>query len=68
VRDPARIDRILALLSEYWTQYPDLRLAQIVVNAVPRTGWSCPEVFSAEDDVIEKALAAELARIAKPEN
>ncbi|MBY0514226.1 MAG: hypothetical protein K2P78_09990 [Gemmataceae bacterium] len=56
MRDPARIDRMLKLLREYWLSHPDLRLAQIVVNAVPRTDWSCPQVFYAEDDVIEAAL------------
>ena len=61
MRDPARIDRILSLLREVWQRNPDLRLAQIVVNAVPRTGWACPEVFSCEDDIIEKGLEAVLA-------
>jgi hypothetical protein len=61
VRDPARIDRSLGLLRDYWTQHPDLRLAQIVVNATPRTDWSCPQVFYAEDDIIEQALTAATA-------
>lgn len=32
-RDPQRIDVVLALLENYWYKNPDLRLAQIVVNA-----------------------------------
>lgn len=35
MRDPKRIKRILKLLEVYWTQYPDLRLGQILGNAVP---------------------------------
>jgi hypothetical protein len=35
MRDPKRIERILSLLKIYWTKYPDLRLGQILGNAVP---------------------------------
>lgn len=35
MRDPKRIDRVLKLLKIYWTKYPDLRLGQILGNAVP---------------------------------
>ena len=54
--DPARIDRILAALGDYWRAHPDLRLGQIVVNSTP-PGEPCPRVFYVEDDVIERALA-----------
>ena len=63
MRDPARIDRIIELLREYWTHYPDLCLAQIVVNAIPSTGQPCPHIFYAEDDVVEKSLAANVAHL-----
>ena len=33
-RDPARIDPIVDNLRRYWRAYPDLRLGQIVVNAI----------------------------------
>lgn len=56
VRDPERIDRILEVLRAYWVANPDLRLAQIIVNAAnPRT--PAPEVFYVEDEVIEAKLA-----------
>ena len=35
-RDPSRIRRVLSLLEEYWTRYPDLRLGQIIMNFTPR--------------------------------
>jgi hypothetical protein len=57
MRDPARIDRILGLLGEVWTKNPDLRLGQLVVNALP-PGQPCPQVFYPEDDVIESGLRA----------
>ena len=57
MRDPARIDRILAILGDYWRRHPDLRLGQIVVNATPR-GEPCSSVFYVEDDVIEAELRA----------
>ena len=55
MRDPARIDRMLELLREVWTRSPDLRLGQLIVNAVrPRD--PCPEVFSIEDTVLARRL------------
>lgn len=60
VRDPARIDRMIALLGEFWRRNPDLRLAQIVVVATG-TDEPCPSVFYTEDDRVEAALT-EMAR------
>lgn len=59
MRDPARIDRILAALAEHWKANPDLRLGQIVVNLTRATAaghFTAPEVFYVEDDRIEAAL------------
>jgi hypothetical protein len=53
VRDKARIGRILKKLERYWLACPDLRLAQIVVNASNATA---PEVFHMEDDQVERYL------------
>ena len=55
MRDPARIDRMLDLLREVWTRSPDLRLGQLIVNAV-RPHDPCPEVFSVEDTVLARRL------------
>lgn len=55
MRDPARIDRILARLRAYWVTHPDLRLGQIVVNAIPSVSTSS-HVFYAEDDVVESGI------------
>lgn len=38
-RDPERIDDVLDELEQYWRDHPDLRLAQIVVNAY-QTEWN----------------------------
>ena len=55
MRDPGRIDQILDLLREVWTRSPDLRLGQLIVNAVrPRD--PCPEVFAIEDTVLARRL------------
>lgn len=62
MRDPARIDRILAKLRAYWKAYPDLRLAQIVVNATGKHGTSA-DIFHTEDDVVEKQLDDTLERL-----
>lgn len=60
MRDPKRIDRILAKLGELWKLYPDQRLGQLIENYViptgemrgPNTCW----LFYAEDDVSELNL------------
>ena len=62
MRDPDRIDRILDLLREVWARHPDLRLGQLIVNAI-RPPEPCPQVFYPEDDVIEAGLRDYLARV-----
>jgi hypothetical protein len=57
VRDPARIDRIVELLREVWKNHPDMRLGQLLVNAI-RPSRPCPQVFGVEDDVTQKGLTA----------
>lgn len=51
MRDPKRIDRMMALLLDYWKKNPDMRLAQIVVNAAGNS-----EPFHIEDDLVEQGL------------
>ena len=55
MRDPKRIDRIMTKLKCYWMKHPDLRLGQIVSNALG----DC-DVFYQEDEVLELWLAKEL--------
>jgi hypothetical protein len=66
VRDPARIPRILAKLERVWREDPDLRLGQIVVNAIKYHPTWQPEgtvgVFYREDNIVEAGLDALLAR------
>lgn len=54
-RDPDRIGPILELLREVWTAKPDLRLGQILVNAM-KLGEPVPRVFYCEDNVVERGL------------
>ncbi len=55
MRDPARIDDVLAAVRAAWAESPDLRLGQLIVNAVRPTN-SCPEVFYAEDHALVQGL------------
>ena len=55
MRDPERIDEILGLVRQVWLQDPDLRLGQIIVNAV-RPGNTCPEIFAVEDTALRRGL------------
>lgn len=55
MRDPARIDDVLAAVRAAWAESPDLRLGQLIVNAVRPTD-PCPEVFYTEDDALVQGL------------
>jgi hypothetical protein len=55
MRDPKRIDEVLAAIREVWVREPDLRLGQLVLIATrPRD--ACPEVFAIEDDKLLDGL------------
>lgn len=56
MRDPQRIERILALIKELWILSPDQRLGQLLINyALDAT-----PVFYVEDDIVEERLRAVL--------
>ncbi|SFR76483.1 hypothetical protein SAMN05428960_1292 [Mitsuaria sp. PDC51] len=55
MRNPARIDEILSALRAAWEESPDLRLGQLIVNAVRPTN-PCPEVFYARDEDLVRRL------------
>ena len=49
MRDPKRIDTILARLGEVWKKYPDLRLGQLIANLGPA-------VYYVEDEDLIAAI------------
>ena len=51
MRDPKRIKRILAALRAVWEENPDLRLGQLICNAVRED-----MLYYIEDDTLVKAL------------
>jgi hypothetical protein len=55
MRDKSRIPKVLKLVEEVWTENPDFRLGQLIVNAV-RPTVPTPEIFSVEDEILEKKL------------
>jgi len=58
-RDPARIDKLLALCGEVWKAQSDLRLGQLLCNLLPYDGM----LFYLEDSVLADLLLAEKYRI-----
>ena len=56
-RDPARIDRILTVLGEYWRAHPDTRLGQLVCGMARGT-----DPFELEDDLLLERLEEALAQ------
>lgn len=66
MRDPARIDPILAKLRAYWTARPDMRLGQITLNALRdgRGNINGAHAFNAEDAEFMTGLDA-MEQVAK---
>lgn len=55
MRDPERIDAVLAAIREVWVQHPDMRLGQIIASAT-RKCEPCPTVFYVEDAELVKKI------------
>jgi hypothetical protein len=51
-RDPARIERMLKLVKKIWSDSPDLRLTQLIMNALRMNS----DPYYIEDDKLEDAL------------
>ncbi len=54
MRDPARIERMLELVKKVWYSAPDLRLTQLIMNALKMNS----DPYYVEDDKLEIALKA----------
>lgn len=52
MRDPKRIDKILSLIRNIWYAKPDLRLTQLIMNALEMN----QDPYYVEDDRLEEAL------------
>lgn len=52
MRDPKRIKPILELIQKAWSKAPDLRLTQLLMNALGTSG----DPYYIEDDELEIAL------------
>jgi len=46
---------VIEILARIWTKYPDLRLSQLVVNALPSKSL-CSELFYVEDSILLNEL------------
>src|SRR5262249_35830697 len=62
VRDPRPIDDVLLAIAEVWARAPDLRLGQLLVNAI-RPGEPCPELSGIEDAELVRRVQAEGRRM-----
>jgi len=60
MRDPARIPRILEAIWKVWERDPDLRLGQLIVNAI-RPSRPAPQISGFEDSKLEERLNNYLA-------
>lgn len=62
MRDPKRIDDVLLAIAEVWALDPDLRLGQLLVNAV-RPAEPCPELAGVEDAELVRRVQTEGRRM-----
>lgn len=66
MRNPQRIDRLLNVVKRLWQQQPDLRLCQLISNAVGMaTQKAMPDYFYIEDEVLLKGLELYIEDILK---
>lgn len=63
MRDPERIERIGRLLVQIWLSDPDMRLGQIMANAVMMAGGGAPDLYFVEDEEVEAGLRQLLVRL-----
>lgn len=54
MRDPKRIEVVLAKVSDAWYTYPDMRLGQLITSAASLAGPASP--FYMEDDALITGL------------
>lgn len=54
MRDPKRIDPMLELIGSIWKKNPDLRLGQLLVNALTYRGSILDPFFIEDDDLTER--------------
>ena len=54
MRDPKRIDKVLNTIRLVWSECSDLRLTQLIVNAL---GMTDQVIFYIEDEVLIKKIA-----------
>lgn len=60
MRDPERIQEVLALVERMWRLYPDWRLGQLLENVAT---WAEQPLWELEEDaLVEDALVAEIER------
>jgi len=58
MRDPKKIERILALLGKIWEQEPDTRLCQLIYNLTYslKNNYISEDIFYIEDTEFEKLM------------
>lgn len=60
MRDPERIDKVLNVIKLVWSECPDLRLIQLLLNSLHEASEivvSVDSVFNIEDEELMKAIA-----------
>lgn len=58
LRDPKRIEKVLNVIRAVWIKCPDLRLSQLLINAI---GLEAGVFFYIEDEVLVKKLEEALS-------
>jgi uncharacterized protein YihD (DUF1040 family) len=59
MRDPERIEAMIALIRKIWYRAPDLRLTQLIMNALKMND----DPYYVEDDKLKKALEEYIEKV-----
>jgi uncharacterized protein YihD (DUF1040 family) len=59
MRDPERIEPMIALIRKIWYRAPDLRLTQLIMNALKMND----DPYYVEDDKLKKALEEYIEKV-----
>lgn len=62
MRSLHRIPKLVTTLAWIWYQNPDLRLLQLLMNAIPSDKMTIPHLYNLEDDQLLERLKETYAR------
>ncbi len=67
MRDPSRIDHVLEAIRKVWILKPDMRLGQLLFNALRARGDPASDLFSVDDTALVRKVDSFAERLRRQE-